>query len=62
MNERRVGSKWRERIFDFALGVLLSGAISAFTIYVRVSNIETRVARIEKTLETITTITVRGNP
>lgn len=53
----------KERLFDFALGVLLSLAVSLATIYPRVAGIEKRLEGVEKTLETITTITVRGiNP
>ncbi len=58
-NDRRSRDKWRDRIFDFALGVLLSMAVSMATIYPRVVGIERRLESVEKTLETITTITVR---
>lgn len=58
-NDRRARDKWRDRIFDFALGAVLSMAVSLATIYPRVVGIEQRLKNVEQTLETITTITVR---
>jgi hypothetical protein len=51
---------WKERILDFALGALFSAAIGLATIYPRIVAVEERLQRVEKTLETITTVTVKG--
>ncbi len=51
--------KWKERVFDFALGVLFSMAITLATIYPRVVSIEQRLSSVERTLEKITTVSVK---
>lgn len=60
-NRRRRTDKLKDQVFSFVVGVLLSMAVTAGTLYVKLEKMDQRLANVEKTLSEITTISVKDH-